>query len=86
MLTTMCFDEIKIDRSFVAELSTSASAAAVVASVIELGHRLGLDVVAEGIEDEAQRQVLEELGCDRLQGYLLGRPQPAHDLVARPPF
>ncbi len=86
MLTTMCFDEIKIDRSFVAELSTSASAAAVVASVIELGHRLGLDVVAEGVEDEAQRQVLEELGCDRLQGYLLGRPQPAHDLVARPPF
>ena len=50
-------------------------------AIIVMGHSLGLQVVAEGVEDEAQRQVLREVGCDQLQGYLIGRPMPAGELT-----
>jgi diguanylate cyclase (GGDEF)-like protein len=66
--------EIKIDKSFVLELMTNASDAAIVRSMIELGHNLGLTVVAEGVETVEVRAMLSELRSDRLQGYLLSRP------------
>ncbi len=70
-------DELKIDRSFVNALSTDPRTAVIVRSIIELGHGLGLRVVAEGVGDRETRDLLEALGCDRIQGYLMCRPLPA---------
>ncbi len=78
-------DELKIDRSFVAELGHNPVSEAIVTSVIALAHAIGLVVVGEGIETEEQREQLVRLGCDRGQGYLLGRPVPAGDLEWSPP-
>jgi len=72
--------ELKIDKLFVMNMLTNPSDAAIVRSVIELGHNLGLDVVAEGVEDEAVLQTLVTLGCDVAQGYFLAKPFPAERL------
>ena len=69
--------ELKIDKSFIAKLDDEESNVTIVRSTIELGHNLGLRVVAEGVEDLMTARQLVALGCDRLQGYLLGRPSPA---------
>jgi EAL domain-containing protein (putative c-di-GMP-specific phosphodiesterase class I) len=74
--------ELKLDRSFVARLCTDARTAAIVAATVELAHRLGLRLVAEGVEDAATLRALEALGCDESQGYLHARPQPADELAA----
>ena len=73
-------DEVKIDRSFLAQFA-DPSARAVVGAVVELGHRLGNEVVAEGVEDEEAFEVLRELGCDHAQGYWVARPMPADQLT-----
>jgi diguanylate cyclase (GGDEF)-like protein len=70
-------DELKIDRSFIAELQSSATSAAIVRSTIALGHDLGLVVVAEGVEDQPTWDLLAELGCDTIQGYFASRPLSA---------
>ncbi|HKP91723.1 MAG TPA: bifunctional diguanylate cyclase/phosphodiesterase [Thermoleophilaceae bacterium] len=70
-------DEIKIDRSFVAEMDRSADSEAIVRSTIELGRSLGLAVTAEGVESEAIWSRLVELGCDYAQGFHIGHPLPA---------
>ncbi len=70
-------DVLKIDKSFILQLATDPSDLAIVRSVIELGHNLGLTVVAEGVEDAASWRRLTELGCDTVQGYYFGRPAPA---------
>ena len=70
-------DGLKIDRSFVRELIRDASDAAIVGSTIELSRRLGLSVIAEGIEDNATAELLTVLGCEEGQGYYFGKPMPA---------
>jgi len=70
-------DIIKIDRSFVSDLPTGRSATTLITSIVELARTLGLDVVAEGVETEDQRQALRELDCAQAQGYLFARPEPA---------
>ena len=74
--------EIKIDRSFVSGLTSSAADATIVRSTIGLAHDLDLSVVAEGIEDEVTLRRLAELGCDAGQGYLFSRPLAAEALMA----
>jgi EAL domain-containing protein (putative c-di-GMP-specific phosphodiesterase class I) len=76
-LRTLPLDELKIDRSFVTPVADDASAAAIVESVVSLGHALGLLVVAEGVETVAQLSTLRDLGCDLAQGYYLARPASA---------
>ena len=66
--------EIKIDKSFVLDMATNRDGAAIVRSTIDLGHSLGLTVVAEGVEDEATAAMLREYGCDFLQGFHISRP------------
>jgi predicted signal transduction protein with EAL and GGDEF domain len=73
-------DEVKIDRRFVADLEAGDDTIA--RSVIDLGHNLGLHVVAEGVESAAALQCLKELGCDSAQGYHLGMPMPLAELRA----
>lgn len=70
---------LKIDQSFVLSLPGNTVSAAIVQSIIELGHRLDLEVVAEGVETEATCIQLEGLGCDTVQGYYVARPMPAGD-------
>ena len=69
--------ELKIDRSFVMHLVDDADDAAIVRSTIELGHNMGLEVVAEGVERQAEVDLLAQLGCDEAQGYFFSRPLPA---------
>ncbi|GLY63596.1 putative bifunctional diguanylate cyclase/phosphodiesterase [Amycolatopsis taiwanensis] len=67
-------DEVKIDKSFVLGMGTDLGDLAVVRSIVELGHSLGLTVVAEGVEEDIARDQLEAMGCDVAQGYLISRP------------
>ena len=73
--------ELKIDRSFVFDLESSKDARAVVDAIVRLAQALGLKVVAEGVETEAQGAILRSLGCDELQGYLFAKPMSAGSLA-----
>ncbi len=70
-------DLLKVDRSFVSGLTRGEGDAAIVQGVIDIAHRLGLEAVAEGVESRQQLEALRSLGCERAQGYHLGRPGPA---------
>jgi diguanylate cyclase (GGDEF)-like protein len=76
-LTSMPISEIKIDRSFVMVMAEDPGSALIVSSVVELGHNLGMTLVAEGVETEHNLSELAGLGCDVAQGYHLSRPIPA---------
>lgn len=69
--------QLKIDRTFVADLTTSADAQAILKAIVQLAHALRMEVVAEGVETPSQQAVLKSLGCDVLQGYFIARPMPA---------
>jgi len=71
---------IKIDRSFITEITTSADQRTIVSTIILLAHALKLKVIAEGVETNEQRAQLILMGCDELQGYLLGKPMPSSDV------
>jgi EAL domain-containing protein (putative c-di-GMP-specific phosphodiesterase class I) len=70
---------LKIDRSFVLELGLDPQGATIVASVIDLAHALGMECVAEGVENELHLATLARLGCDEMQGFLFSRGVPAAD-------
>ena len=74
--------ELKIDRSFVMDMVNNPKDARIVASIINLGHSLGLEVVAEGVELDAAVGLLKEQGCDYVQGYVISKPLPADELEA----
>ena len=73
-LPRLPFDELKIDRSFVNELGERREVDAMVHSLVMLAHNLGMKVIAEGVETEEQMALITEIGCDEVQGYLLGKP------------
>jgi EAL domain-containing protein (putative c-di-GMP-specific phosphodiesterase class I) len=75
------FDRIKIDQTFVAEMTTRADCAAIVVAVAGLGRSLGVDITAEGIETRDQLLMLRAAGCTEGQGYLISRPKPAAAIV-----
>jgi EAL domain-containing protein (putative c-di-GMP-specific phosphodiesterase class I) len=80
-LRSLPVDAVKIDQSFVRDLTKeSPDAISIVHAIITLAHKLGLKVVAEGVETEAQMQILTDLNCDVFQGYLLHRPLDANAL------
>jgi len=73
---------IKIDKAFVKDLARDVEDAAIVTSIIDMGHSLGMKVVAEGVETDAQRQFLIRHGCDEIQGFWLARPMPTEQALA----
>ena len=78
-LKRLPLDQLKIDRSFVQDLPQNGDDAAIVKTIISLGHNLGLSIMAEGVETQAQRDFLGQLGCSSFQGYLFGVPLAPHD-------
>lgn len=79
-LRQMPFDTLKIDRSFVSSIEEDSGAQAIVSTIIDLSHRLQCQVVAEGVETEGQFNILNDLRCHRVQGWLLGKPMTADAL------
>ena len=79
-LRSFPFDKIKIDQSFVRELSSRSDCLAIVQSIASLGATLGMATTAEGVETESQLIQLREAGCTEVQGYYFGRPKPACEL------
>jgi diguanylate cyclase (GGDEF)-like protein len=75
-------NQLKLDHTFIADISTNDQSRAISNAIIGLAHALNLTVVAGGVETEAQRKILTELGCDQLQGYLFARPVPEEKLAA----
>jgi EAL domain-containing protein (putative c-di-GMP-specific phosphodiesterase class I) len=75
-LSRLPVDRLKLDQSLIHRMTLDAKSKIVMRSIISLGADLGIDVIAEGVETEQQFQMLEDLGCPRVQGYLLGRPMP----------
>jgi EAL domain-containing protein (putative c-di-GMP-specific phosphodiesterase class I) len=76
------FDTLKIDRSFVRELTVRSDLRAIVKMIIAMAHTLNMTTVAEGVEEVAQAQALDHYGCDRMQGYLVAQALPAGEIAA----
>ena len=74
---------LKIDRSFVADMTKSHDGLALVSTIVNLGHSLKLKIIAEGVETDEQANVLRLLRCDEMQGYLFGRPVPVAQFEAK---
>jgi EAL domain-containing protein (putative c-di-GMP-specific phosphodiesterase class I) len=79
-LKRLPLDQLKIDQSFVRDVLTNPNDAAIARTILGLGHTLGLDVIAEGVETENQRDFLAAHGCRAYQGYFFGRPVAAEQL------
>lgn len=76
------FDTIKIDRSFIKELTASSTSSAIVEAIITMAHAMNMEVVAEGVECHTTLSRLRSIGCDTVQGYAIAMPQSADDFVA----
>jgi EAL domain-containing protein (putative c-di-GMP-specific phosphodiesterase class I) len=80
-LRRLPLDQLKIDQSFVRDVLTNANDAAIARTIVALGKTLGLQVIAEGVETNDQRDFLAEHGCHAYQGYLISRPMPAEEFA-----
>ena len=78
-LSQFPLDTLKIDRSFVSNLDTDSNCAEIVSATIVMAHRLGMRVVAEGVERNSHREILGGNRCDFVQGFLYGKPMGSHD-------
>ena len=75
-LKRLPLDQLKIDQSFVRDVTLDANDAAIASTIVALAHHMGLDVIAEGVETKAQADLLISIGCCAFQGYLYGKPLP----------
>jgi diguanylate cyclase (GGDEF)-like protein len=81
-LRDFCAGRIKIDRSFISGLRGDCDAASIVQAIAGLGHALGMEVLAEGVETASELRLVQAMGCDEVQGYYLARPMPEADVAA----
>jgi len=82
-LKRLPLDQIKIDQSFVRDITSDANGAAIVQTIIAMTEALGLNVIAEGVETQAQKDFLDARGCHAFQGYFFGRPVPIEEFEQR---
>jgi EAL domain-containing protein (putative c-di-GMP-specific phosphodiesterase class I) len=80
-LKRLPMDQLKIDQSFVRDLLTDPDDAVISQTIVSLGHNLGMQVIAEGVETQGQHDALVAMGCDAFQGYLFARPVAAGELM-----
>jgi EAL domain-containing protein (putative c-di-GMP-specific phosphodiesterase class I) len=80
LLQNLPLSTLKIDRSFLQALNDTPKSAAIIHTIIQLAHHLGMKAIAEGIENATQLQILKDLGCDSAQGYLFAKPLPLPEL------
>lgn len=80
-LTKLPIDVLKIDRSFVTDLNKNLKSRCIVENIINLSHQLGIDVVAEGVEEKEQVDYLKNILCDIIQGYYFSKPREFEDIV-----
>jgi EAL domain-containing protein (putative c-di-GMP-specific phosphodiesterase class I) len=80
-LQRMKMDVLKVDRSFTAELGRSKEGTVFFQAIVSMAHALGMEVVAEGVENEDQLMILRALNCNEVQGYFVARPQPAASIA-----
>jgi EAL domain-containing protein (putative c-di-GMP-specific phosphodiesterase class I) len=81
-LQRLRLDGLKVDRSFTTALARGREGEVFYRAIVSMAHALGMSVVAEGVETAAELQVLQKLGCDEIQGYLVSRPVPADEVAA----
>ena len=79
-LKRFAVDRLKIDQSFVRDMTHNYDDAEIAQAIINLGHTLGLEIVSEGVETKEQLELLKKQGCDIIQGYFISKPMPADDL------
>ncbi|HHW36502.1 MAG TPA: EAL domain-containing protein [Bacillales bacterium] len=84
-LRMLPIDRLKIDRSFISDITTNAENAAIVSTILNMAYNLKLDVIAEGVEEENQVDFLQKINCDEVQGYYFGHPLPATELEQKFP-
>lgn len=84
-LRMLPIDRLKIDRSFITDITTNAENAAIVSTILNMAYNLRLDVIAEGVEEENQVDFLQKINCDEVQGYYFGHPLPAEELEQKFP-
>jgi len=82
-LAKLPVNRLKIDRSFICEVETSNSSRALIKAIVSMADSLGMQVIAEGIENEVQKSFLRSIGCTRIQGFLMSRPKPASETLHR---
>ena len=75
-------DLLKIDKSFIDEMNNSDASKKYVAAIVSMGHIMNMEVISEGVEDDAQIETLRKIGCDFIQGFIWGRPLSAEDAEA----
>jgi EAL domain-containing protein (putative c-di-GMP-specific phosphodiesterase class I) len=80
-LKQLSVDRLKIDRAFVKDLDEASFEASIAGVIVQLGHKLGVEVIAEGVETPEQAALLRRMGCQEAQGYLFARPMPLPDLL-----
>ena len=79
-LKRFAVDRLKIDQSFVRDMTHNSDDAEIARAIINLGHTLGLEIVSEGVETKEQLELLKQQGCDIIQGYYISKPIPAADI------
>lgn len=84
-LRMLPIDRLKIDRSFISDITTNAENAAIVSTILNMAYNLKLDVIAEGVEEEEQVDFLQKINCDEVQGFYFGHPLPANELEKKFP-
>ena len=82
-LKSLPVDRLKIDRSFIEDLPGDQDSIAIVRSIVELARSLNLKILVEGVETQAQAEILHDLGCTHMQGFYYGRPQPLNEIQAQ---